>query len=209
MPEFSAYYENARKEIAPLVPQGAKSVLEIGCGAGGTLLWLKEDLGFEVCVGIEVEARAAARARQKGLAVLETDIEKGIPFMNCSYDLLLCLDVIEHLANPWRVTKELSTLIKPGGYLIVSLPNIAHISILSGLLFRDRWDYEDSGILDRTHLRFFTRQTAYGLLNEAGFEVIGHRPRFARKTHRRLNFLTIGIFGRFLTYQNLFLAKKR
>lgn len=202
------YYANARREIESLLPFGITSVLEIGCSEGNTLLWLRDDKFIERCRGIEVFPEVAARAKEKGLDVLVADIERDtIPFTE-QYDLVLCLDVLEHLRDPWNTLEIITQSIKPGGYFIASIPNIGHISILSGLVLHDMFDYSESGILDRTHLRFFTGKTAHTLLTHTGLKIIKKKSRFARKTHQRINFLTGGLFKRFLTYQNIFLATK-
>lgn len=206
---YSSYYANARREIEPLLPSGISSVLEIGCSEGNTLMWLRDSKSVKTCHGIEILPDVAAQAREKGLDVVVANIEHDeMPFTE-QYDLVLCLDVLEHLRDPWSTLKVITESIKPGGYFIASIPNIGHISILSGLVLHDRFDYAESGILDRTHLRFFTGTTAYQLLSDAGLDVIKQNPRFARKTHRRVNFLTAGLFKRFLTYQNILLAAKK
>lgn len=204
-----SYYANARLEIESLLPSNISTVLEIGCSEGNTLMWLRDSKSVKTCRGIELIPDVAVRAKEKGLDVVIADIEHdAIPFTG-QHDLILCLDVLEHLRDPWSTLKIITESIKPGGYFIASIPNIGHISILSNLVFHDRFDYAESGILDRTHLRFFTESTARQLLINAGLDVIKQKPRFARKTHRRLNFFTLGIFERFFTFQNIFLAIKK
>lgn len=203
------YYANARREIEPLLPSDIGSVLEIGCSEGNTLMWLRDSKSIKTCRGIEILPDVAARAKEKGLDIVVADIEHdGIPFKD-QYDLVLCLDVLEHLNDPWGAMKTITESIKPGGYFIASIPNIGHISVLSDLVLHDRFDYAESGILDRTHLRFFTGTTARQLLTDGGLEVLQQRSRFARKTHRRLNFLTLGLFKRLFTFQTLLLATKK
>jgi 2-polyprenyl-3-methyl-5-hydroxy-6-metoxy-1,4-benzoquinol methylase len=204
-----SYYANARREIEPLLPENISSVLEIGCSEGNTLMWLRDRKSFKTCCGIEMLPDVAARAKEKGLDIVVADIERdGIPFKE-QYDLVLCLDVLEHLHDPWNLLKDIAKSIKPNGYLIASVPNVGHISVLLDLALQDDWHYAEAGILDRTHLRFFTGTTARQLLTGAGLEVIKQKPRFARKTHRRLNYLTLGLFQRFFTFQHLFLAIRK
>ena len=100
------------------------------------------------------------------------DIEKELPdIAESSIDLLLCLDVLEHLVNPWEAMRRLDRLLKPGGTLIVSLPNLRNYHIIAALAFRGQFTYTDSGTLDRTHLRFFTRSSAIELTATAGARV--------------------------------------
>lgn len=203
-----AYYANARREIESLLPRQIGSVLEIGCSEGNTLLWLRDSKSIPVCQGIELIPEVAARAKAKGLDVVAANIElDGIPF-ETQYDLVLCLDVLEHLRDPWSSLRLILGAVKPGGYLITSIPNVNHISVVWDLLLHDSWKYSSTGILDKTHLRFFTRTTARELLADAGLELVQCKSTFARKTHRRLNFLTAGLFKRFFSFQNIFLARK-
>lgn len=202
------YYNNARREIEPLLPANIENVLEIGCGEGNTLLWLQHSGLVKSCKGIEILPDVASRGITAGLDIVVANIEsEGIPFKE-QYDLVLCLDVLEHLHDPWATMRVITDSIKPGGYFIASIPNISHISILSDLVLHDQWTYSEAGILDKTHLRFFTRSTTQELLSAAGLEILLHQHRFARKTHRNINFLTMGLFKRFLTFQNIFLARK-
>ncbi|MEQ1881841.1 MAG: hypothetical protein ABL878_12815, partial [Burkholderiales bacterium] len=90
-----------------------------------------------------------------------------------------------------------------GGYVIASIPNIAHFSILLDIALRDEWKYEQAGILDFTHLRFFTRKTALRLFTDSGLDIDFVKSRFARKTHRNVNILTMGILRKFLVFQTL------
>lgn len=206
--EANSYYTNARTEIEAFLPSKFRSVLEIGCGEGNTLFWIRNMHPDVVCHGIEIVPEVANTARKYGLEILVADVEKeGIPF-DVQYDLILCLDVLEHLQDPWGALKTITKSLKPGGHLIASIPNISHIAILWDLILHDDWQYTNDGILDRTHIRFFTGKTANKLLSEANLEVTAKRHKFLRKTHRNLNFLTFGLFRRFFTYQYLLLAHK-
>lgn len=160
-----SYFESVRFEIEPLLPTNINRVLEIGCGTGGTLQWLKRVKNCTWVGGVELNEEAASIAKDKLDFFISGNVERMVlPLEKCSLDLILCLDVLEHLVDPWLTVKNLTKLLKPGGALIVSLPNIMHRSALFPLLLHDRWDYTMSGILDRTHLRFFTRKTAIELV---------------------------------------------
>jgi len=204
----AAYYANARKEIAPFLPVMLDSVFELGCSEGNTLAWLRDEKGAKTCHGLEVFPEAAQRAKEKGLDVVIGNVETdGISFQGQN-DLVLCLDVLEHLLNPWQVLSTVVESIRPGGSLIVSLPNIAHVSVLLGLILKNDWRYQGAGVLDRTHLRFFTHKTACELISGAGVKFVKSKPKFSRKTHRNINWLTFGLFERFLAYQYIYLAVK-
>jgi SAM-dependent methyltransferase len=205
-----AYFANTRRVIAPLLPDRIQSVLEIGCGEGNTLEWLNLEHGPIESCGIEIDAQAAEAARLKGLSVHVLDIENAMPpIAEGSVDLLLCLDVLDHMRDPWKTLAHLIRFLKPDGSVIVSIPNVAHVSVLAGLVLGDDWTYQSEGILDRTHLRFFTGKTSKQLLVSAGLNVDRIKRYYSRKTHRRINFLTAGLFRRFFTYQYLMRARKR
>jgi SAM-dependent methyltransferase len=166
------YYEYTRSEILPLLPDTASRTLEIGCGAGNTLAWLKSIRSCTWLGGIELNGAAADEARRILDIVYEGNIERmDIPIEPGSLDLILCLDVLEHLIDPWSTVQRLYRLLKPGGAIIASIPNVRYRRVVFPLLFRGEWKYVDEGVLDRTHLRFFVRATAIRLLESAGFTV--------------------------------------
>jgi 2-polyprenyl-3-methyl-5-hydroxy-6-metoxy-1,4-benzoquinol methylase len=94
-----------------------------------------------------------------------------LPIEPDSLDLILCLDVLEHLIDPWTVVQRLRKLLKPGGAIIASIPNIGNRKVIFPLLFMGKWNYMDEGFLDKTHLRFFVRATAIQLIESSGLKV--------------------------------------
>lgn len=208
----AGYFDSVRKEILPLLPEDMARVLEVGCGSGGTLEWLKREKGCSWIAGIELSEESGRIAGERlDFFVLGNVEQMDLPFPSGSVDLVLCLDVLEHLVDPWAAVRRLCVLLRPGGFLIASLPNICHRSAIIPLLFRDRWDYQPSGILDRTHLRFFTRKTSVELLEQNGFAVDMVMPvvPVARGSKTWfLNLITFGLFRRFLTTQYLIRAKR-
>lgn len=210
------YFDSVRREIETLLPKKMERVLDVGCGSGATLQWLKSEKGCSWVGGIELTEDAAGRAK-KGLDFfLEANIEEvELPIESGSLDLILCLDVLEHLVDPWLVVSRLFLLLKPGGALIVSLPNICHRDVMISLLFLDRWDYVPSGTLDKTHLRFFTRKTAIELLEHAGLKCDKIEPNVAvSKGIKLLVFkwiispLTFNILHKFFVRDYMFRAIK-
>lgn len=166
------YVGRTRNEILPLWPGQCNRVLEIGCGAGATLAYLKHAGLCHWTGGVELHPEAAARARKQVDLLVEGSIERAdLPIESGSIDVILCLDVLEHLVDPWHVLTAIQHLLAPGGVIIASIPNVRHASVALPLLFRGRWDYTDSGLLDRTHLRFFTRRTALELFQSTGYSV--------------------------------------
>jgi SAM-dependent methyltransferase len=172
--KIDSYFRHARSEIVPLVPHGAQRVLEIGCGAGATLAMLKARGLAGWTAGVELTPGAAAVARGVVDEVYEGSIEAiELPIADGSLDVVLCLDVLEHLVDPWAVVRRVQRLVRPGGAIIASIPNVRHESVLRGLVWRGEWTYTDEGLLDRTHLRFFTRASAVALMESAGARLSG------------------------------------
>ncbi len=165
-----SYFESARTEIAPLLPERLDRVLEIGCGAGATMKWLRSHSTVEYAVGMELVSEAASKASAVFNMVLTGNVETtNLP--EGKFDLIVALDVLEHLVDPWSVVRRLHGALNPGGAVIVSIPNVCHYSIALPLIIGGRWDYTSAGLLDRTHLRFFTRQSAIELMTSAGLIV--------------------------------------
>lgn len=180
------YFSLVRTDIAPLLPQRAHKVLELGCGGGATLAWLRQTGRAEHTTGIELMPAAAAAARGRVDRLMEGDLEGLLPGLeDASFDLVLCLDVLEHLVDPWSALRRAHRLLRPGGRVIVSLPNVRHYSVVLPLLLAGRWRYRDAGIMDRTHLRFFARGGARELVRDAGFEIAQERCTYAWGTHDR------------------------
>ena len=166
------YFSYTRKEIFPLLPEKVSSVLEIGCGTGSTLEWIHSIKHCALMLGVEISPDVAALARRKVNEVYAGNIEHmNLPVDKCSLDLILCLDVLEHLVDPWVVVRRLRELLKPGGALIASIPNVGHHTVLFPLLFKQQWSYTEAGILDKTHLRFFVRDTVIHLVESSGLKV--------------------------------------
>ncbi len=174
--KYAAYFRYARTEIEPLLPPAPRRVLDVGCGAGATSAWLRSVRPIAYAAGIELMPAAAVDARRVLDQVVVGNIDAmALPFPEASFDLILTLDILEHLFDPWAVIRRLTPLLAPGGCLIASIPNIAHYSVSLPLL-RGRWQYSGSGLLDSTHLRFFVESTAVALV-QAGGLVVDRRER--------------------------------
>lgn len=165
------YYANNRNDMLAFIPTGARRILEIGCGSGEFGAAIKRRGEVEI-VGVELVESAAAMARQHLDQVITADIQfQDLDLPGQSFDCLVCNDVLEHLVDPWSALARLRHFIKPDGCLVTSIPNVRHHKVVRRLLWPGEWRYEDEGILDRTHLRFFTRASARALIEGAGFEI--------------------------------------
>ncbi len=171
----SGYFGYARTDIEPVLPAITTAVLEIGCGDGSTLRWLRGIRQVDHATGIELFADAAHQAESAFDEVVVGNIETmDLELPAERFDLILMLDVLEHLVDPWKVVARCHQALKPGGAMVVSIPHVGHYSVVLPLLFRGRWSYADEGLLDRTHLRFFVERTAIDLMTSSGlvFEAI-------------------------------------
>ena len=158
--------------VLDLVERGAR-LLDVGA-AGGYLSELAQRRRGARVTAVEPSAVACAECRRRGVPVIEGDVrallDDGTLAAEGPFDQILLADVLEHLADPDDALRRLIGLLGPFGSLVVSLPNIAYAKARLQLL-RGRWEYQETGIFDRTHLRFFTRASARRMLESAGLRV--------------------------------------
>lgn len=146
-------------------------VLDVGCGVGNLGKRLKEELNCYV-VGIEVDEEAAKAAQKFYDEVIVTNVEGlGELKPHRCFNAIIMADVLEHLKRPDILLIKLKPYLRPEGYVIASIPNIARLEIRLKLLF-GKFEYQETGILDKTHLRFFTLNTAKNLFEKTGYKVI-------------------------------------
>ncbi|MBK6765083.1 MAG: glycosyltransferase [bacterium] len=161
------YYANARRNLAERVPRTARDVLDVGCGNGATGALIAQLTGARV-TGIEIHPEVANVARQVLTEVHVLDVEAdALPFAPHAFDCILFGDVLEHLIDPWNTLKKLMRHLKPSGCVIASLPNVRNLGVI-GKLLEGSWSYQEFGILDSTHLRFFARDDMVRLFAQAG-----------------------------------------
>jgi SAM-dependent methyltransferase len=186
-------------------------LLDVGCGTGETAAYIKEHKIASWVCGVESSPAAASIARARLDEVLETDIEKAeLPFAKNSIDVILVLDVLEHLVQPWDAVKKLQAFLKPGGYMVASIPNVRNYSVTIPLFFKGDWQYRESDILDATHLRFFTKKTAVELMTMSGLQLIelGHTGLRKWSPTWIFNIFTLGLFRGFFEFQYLIKVQK-
>ncbi len=165
-----SYYHHVREDVLALIPEAAECILEIGCAAGETGRALKSRKDVFVA-GVECMPEAAAKARAVLDDVVEGDIEAlDLPYDKASFDCVLFADVLEHLIDPLAVLKKVKPLLKPGGTVVASLPNVQYYGLVHHLV-EGNWTYQKEGILDETHLRFFTFREMETLFARAGFAI--------------------------------------
>ncbi len=169
----TSYYGFSRPEVVAVVQPKGKRVLDIGC-AGGAMGSAMLEAGATEVVGVEIVPEAAKLAREKLTAVYQLDLEKlpELPYPDGHFDVITFADVLEHVRDPVAVLKHLRRYVKNEGTIVCSIPNVRHESVLLPLVFNGTFKYQDAGILDRTHLRFFTLAELHGFMRETGFEVL-------------------------------------
>jgi SAM-dependent methyltransferase len=164
------YYEFGRPELLARIPRSARTILDVGCGAGRLGEAIKARQEAEV-TGVELAETPAKAASGRLDRVLVGDVEEmGLPFATGSFDAIVCGDVLEHLCDPGDFLQRARDWLSANGRLIASIPNVRHHTVVRSLL-DGNWTYESAGLLDRTHLRFFTRGMIEAIFQEAGFRV--------------------------------------
>lgn len=163
---------HAANKVIQWVDSGS-DVLEVGCASGIQSSILKERLDCRV-TGLEIDPLAAEDARPYCESLIIGSIEEidlSQAFGDRRFDTILFVDVLEHLVDPSAALKKVLPFLKEGGHLIASIPNIAHAAI-SWELAHGRFDYQKFGLLDNTHIRFFTKKNVTKLFEEAGYRII-------------------------------------
>lgn len=164
------YFEQSRPEMLRFVPPGCQRVLDVGCSQGNFGAMLKQTRQIEVW-GIEPVATAAAEAAAKLDHVIEGVFAPETDLPPASFDAIFFNDVLEHLFDPAAAIQLSRKLLKPGGAIVTSIPNIRHFPTSWELVVKGQWTYTDWGILDRTHLRFFTKKSIRELFAGCDFKV--------------------------------------
>ncbi len=193
------YYGRPRREMVRHVPSEAAVILDVGCGAGAFGAGLKKEWqsqGRQLEVwGVEMDPVAAERAAEVLDRVLVGDagtVLSDLP--SGGFDAIILNDILEHVVEPEQLLRELRPLLRTGGHIVSSVPNVRHFPNVVNLVVHGSWEYTDEGILDRTHLRFFTRSSMIALFKGCGFEVDsleGINPTGSLK-FKLMNLLTLG-----------------
>lgn len=165
------YYEYNRPEVQELVNANSQRILDVGCGSGVMANELKQKLNAEVW-GIELFDDAAQKASSKLDKVILGKVEDAIEQLPDNYfDTIIFADVLEHLVDPYHVIAVIKNKLRKNGEIIASIPNVRHWTIIKNLI-EGKWDYENAGLLDKTHLRFFTLKSSVELFSNAGFNIL-------------------------------------
>ncbi len=204
------YFSGSRSGfIDKLDPDTDRSILEIGCGEGSTGAYAKATKKCGRYVGVELMPGPGERAKLRLDEVYVANIETfDIPEPKGSFGALIASEVLEHLVDPWAVLRRLYPLLAPGALVFAGSPNIAHISTIR-MLMKGRWDLEDAGRMDRTHLRWFTPGTYAQMFRDCGFEVLSVEPHGSMGPRQKVaNALTAGRLRHLFINQIVVCARK-
>lgn len=189
----NAYYESIREDMLKYIPAGTKTSLEFGCGSGGFSALVKNKFNAETWA-VEINEQAAQQAEKKLDKVINSDAAKSLNEIPDSYfDCIILFDILEHLIDPYTLLRALKNKLSTKGVIIASIPNIRYYRTFIEFVIYGNWDYKDQGILDRTHLRFFTYKSILKMLKTLDFDILtleGIHPTSSR-TFRILNLLLL------------------
>ncbi|QIL40669.1 class I SAM-dependent methyltransferase [Pedobacter sp. HDW13] len=167
------YFQHVREEMLEFIPKTAINILEIGCGDGSFGAYVKSNIPCTY-YGIEPDSRFSKSAAEK-LDYFDNSLFTAENNLLVShFDCIIFNDVLEHLADPQATLLNCKALLKPAGVIVSSIPNLRHAPYLYRLAYLGEFQYENSGIMDKTHLRFFTKKSIKKMYEALGFEVVRH-----------------------------------
>jgi 2-polyprenyl-3-methyl-5-hydroxy-6-metoxy-1,4-benzoquinol methylase len=215
------YFDLARRDVVERLkiyyPKGKSfaNVLDIGCGTGATGAAIRRDFKIEHYSGVELMTAASKIAKDRLDYVISGNVETMINEKNFhdldkkKYDLILILDVIEHLYDPWGLLNFLRDWLTADGIIVLSIPNAGNIYVVNKLI-RDRFLYDEGGLLDKTHIRFFTLKTIQHLVETTKYKILD--TYFKRGSmdfkSKVLNVFTFGGFKKMFVVQYIVIIKK-
>lgn len=168
------YYEHARPELLNLMRHEPRFVLDVGCGGGATGALLKQHYPNAHVTGVEMNPEAADIARRRIDRLLEENVERldfeAVGFAAKSIDVVFFPDVLEHLYDPWHLVRRLKPFLSDDCQVLASIPNVRNFWLMSELA-RGNWDYVEEGLLDVTHIRFFTRKGVVQFFEQTGYRI--------------------------------------
>lgn len=185
------YRDLDRAEVEPFIPRESSTVLDVGCYRGAFGALVKQRRSSVQVTGIEPDAAAAEIAATRLDGVVNGSFPEGLAA--AQFDCVVFNDVLEHVDDPWNLLRRTAAFVRPGGCVVASIPNVRHYFVVRDLVVHGQWKYTDEGVLDRTHLRFFTKRTMRQLFDDAGYTVRDVAP-INLETYGRLG-RVLGFFG--------------
>ena len=174
MAEGHRYGYVERSEVIPFIPEEARSVLDVGCSRGGFGAALRRS-GRRLSIwGIDSDPRIESEAAPAYDNLIIGDYPNALG-EGVSFDCIVFNDVLEHMSDPWEVLRKSHAFLTADGAVIASIPNVRYLPVVARLLLKGDFTYADTGVMDRTHLRFFTRKTSCDLFESSGYDVFDVR----------------------------------
>jgi 2-polyprenyl-3-methyl-5-hydroxy-6-metoxy-1,4-benzoquinol methylase len=188
-----SYYQADRPDMLKYIPQTVKTTLEFGCGFGCFSALLKNKLHTESWA-VEINSTAAEEAARHLDKVIHTDANQAVQYLPDGYfDCIIFFDILEHLVDPYSLLLNIRKKLTQNGIVVASIPNIRYYRVLVRLVVHGEWDYKVKGVLDETHLRFFTKKSILKMFDTLGYTVLtieGIHPTHSR-TYRIINALLL------------------
>jgi len=203
--KITGYHDHIRDDVLTLIPNSAKTILSIGCGAGMTEAQLV-NRGCQV-TGIELDETAAKRAQKNGLKVINQTAEQGLSQLSGSrFECIILADILEHLYYPKQILNECRDLLTENGLIVISVPNFRHYSVFKHLFIKGHAPDMEAGILDKTHIHITTMKKLEVWLAEENFLIERKVWKLNRKLEKLLSFFSARLLDDFLAPQVLVTA---
>ena len=212
----SSYYSFIRLDLIALIDIGVRNlnILEIGAAYGETLFYLKQKGIAARAVAVDLFEDKNNDQRYKVVDdfifgnIEEIELNRYINY----FDLILLPDVLEHLIEPSKVLTKIKSYLKQDGKVIVSMPNIRHYSAMYKIFCKGDFQYEESGIFDYTHMRFYCRKNIQELLESSGYKIVRQESSIqnykGKSLAKTINLLTFGVFEEFFSAQYFYILEK-
>lgn len=206
------YYENVREDMLKYIPSDVGRVLEFGCGSGRFSALVKDKFGSESWA-VEIDKESAKAASAKLDKVLCCDAFEAIDMLPDDYfDCIIFFDILEHLVNPYELLLLVKKKLTKKGVIVTSIPNIRFYRTFKDFVLRGEWDYQNKGVLDKTHLRFFTCKSILKMFDDLDFEIVMFEGIHATRSRnlKIINFFTFNFFAdtKYLHYLSIVKPKK-
>jgi 2-polyprenyl-3-methyl-5-hydroxy-6-metoxy-1,4-benzoquinol methylase len=183
--------------MLPFIPSSARHFLELGCGIGAFGALLRDTIEGAHVIGIESHQTASQEARSRIDVVVERPIDEALGSIPPqSIDCVICNDILEHLVDPWETLGQLKQVLRPNGCVVASIPNVRHFPVFKSYFLGADWKYEKWGVLDSTHLRFFTAKSIERMFCESGYVPLVVQGIFEQRLTWKMAALNLVLRGR-------------
>ena len=205
------YYQGTRPELLAYFPPTAKTALDVGCGEGWFGKSLIKNFDSEVW-GVDISEQSIAVAKNNLHNAFVADVTTNLDQLPDNFfDVIYFNDVLEHLIDPYTLLEKISGKLSAQGRVVASIPNIRHHKVLWSLLVKRDFKYERAGVMDETHMRWFTRKSMERMFKEAGYNDVSSHPISKTKSLRPLimKIFTLGLIGSDINYPQFVISAQK